>query len=379
MLSKRGAGQQLFDIVKRLPSHINVHIFGFSDSDGAFPEFVGYERVKMYSGTQLGKYNILKAKPLLDCLSDGNYDVIITVGTGMALFLGRICAILCGIPIIYSELHTFHNLNRDDDKYFEIPNRIINVLFPKIPGRRIYKFLPVCRRLCEKIRLTVDNYPVETLYNGIASEDIAKIMTYEPAERTKSALDQIATHPTVVQVGTLDQNKNQIFTLKCVKVLKSHIPDVRCLLIGEGDKKTELTNWVISNNLTDHVIFTGHIDRMDCLYLMSKSDVLVLTSHSEAFPIVLIEAQGLSIPIVTLDVGGASETVQDGVTGYLIQKGAEETFQQRLMTLLVNQNLARKMGRSGRQRVIKNFTIEKRIQKLVSMVEKDLHLVQGAE
>jgi len=164
-----------------------------------------------------------------------------------------------------------------------------------------------------------------------------------------------------------------MFTLKCVKTLVDHIPDILCLIIGEGNRRTVLTNWVISNGLADHVVFTGQIDRMDSLYLMSKSDVLVLTSHSEAFPIVLIEAQGLSLPVVTFDVGGTSDIIQNNVTGYLVEKDNEEMFRQRLMKLLMDKKLAMNMGIMANRRVLEHFTINKRVETLVSMMERDLN------
>lgn len=372
MLQNRGAEQQLLDVIKNLPHYMSVHVFKFSDSEDGFPEFDNCERIKMHTNFHMGRYNILKFMPLLTCVFKDRYDAMIIVGTGAALFLGRICALLRSIPIIYTELHTFRNLNRKGDSNFEIPNRIVNALLPCIPGRRIFKFLPVCGRLSEKIRLAVKRYPVETLYNGLGIDDINKISIYQGSERISAISDKIAGHPTIVQVGVLDENKNQLFTLECVKALKEHIPEIRCLLIGDGDTMSELTNWTNSNDLTDHVIFTGHLNRSDCHYLMSKSDVLVLTSHSEAFPIVVLEAQAFSIPVVAFDVGGVSDIIKNGVTGYLIEEGDGKAFQKSLVEILTNNLLAKRMGENARKSVLANFTIEKRVERLVSMLEMDL-------
>jgi len=300
----------------------------------------------------------------------------VTLGTGAALFLGRICAVLRKIPVIYSELHTFHNLNTGSNEYFEIPNRILNILFSRIPGTRVYKFLPVSPRLTEKLKLTVNKYPIETLFNGIRIDDVKKIDDYKPSDRTISILDKIEAHPTIVQVGVLDRNKNQLFTLKCVKALKEYIPEIRCLFIGQGDLMTELVTWASSNGLTEHTIFAGHLNRLDCLYLMSKSDVLVLTSLSEALPIVLIEAQAFSIPVIAVDVGSVSDIIKNGTTGYLAKSGDYKTFQQSLLEVLKNKTLAKKLGENAKQQVLDKFTIERRVERLVSMIENDLYFVR---
>jgi len=162
-LKKRGAEQQLLNVINSLPPHVSVDVFKFGGFESNFKEFSTCKRISLHSNIYFGKYNILKAKCLLYCFSKGRYDVIITLGTGSALFLGRLCAVLCGIPIIYSELRTFDNLNRQGDEYFETPNRILNALFERIPGRRVYKFLPVSAKVSEKVKLSVKKYPVETL------------------------------------------------------------------------------------------------------------------------------------------------------------------------------------------------------------------------
>ena len=375
MLMNRGADQQLFDVITKLSYHISVHVFTFSESEEGFPELVKSGRVKIHFNRHFGRYNVLKAKSLLACLFKEHYDVIITLGTGAALFLGRICAVLRKIRIIYSELHTFDNLNTGSNEYFEIPNRILNALFPWIPGQRIKKFLPVCDRLSEKIRLTVNRYPVETLYNGIRIEDINKILACQPSERAELIFHKFSGHPAIAQVGTLDENKNQLFTLKCVKALKARIPDIRCLIIGDGDAMPELTSWTMANDLKDHVIFTGHLNRTDCHYLISKSDILTLTSYSEAFPIVLIEAQAFSIPVIAFDVGGISDIIENGTTGYVIERGDYKAFKRSLLKLLTDEALAKRMGQNARQKVFAKFTIEKRVERLVSMIETDLYAV----
>ena len=163
LLLKRGAEQQLFDVIKAMPGNFEIHVFKFSDPDRRFTEFINYKKITMHSNTHSGRYNFLKAFPLLKCMLNEKFDAIITVGTGAALFIGRIAAVLTGVQIIYSELHTFINFNRKSNQYFEFANCILNYIFPKLPGKRIYKFLPVCSKLTEKIRKTVPEYPAKTL------------------------------------------------------------------------------------------------------------------------------------------------------------------------------------------------------------------------
>ena len=173
------------------------------------------------------------------------------------------------------------------------------------------------------------------------------------------------------------ENKSQIFTLQCIRDIKEHIPDVRFLIIGEGCKKQELIKWALSNGLERQVIFAGQLNRMDCLYLISKSNLLVLTSDSESFPNVLVEGQALSLPVVTFDVGAASEIIEQGVTGYVIRKGDRKGFKISIIKLLTDKNLATRMGNMGKERVFDLFSMDKKVEKLLSMIEKDSLTIRG--
>jgi glycosyltransferase involved in cell wall biosynthesis len=373
-LKRRGAEQQLFYFIKELPPHVDVSIFRFSNAADEFPELFKLDKVNIHSNRYPGTYNFLRFKSLYECLSQKRYDVVITTGLGAALFFGRICAFLSGIKIVYSLLNTFenfHNLPTLPGDYFDILNKGLNTLILRLRGGKIYRFLPNSEKLAAKIRLAVNGYPVHTLHNGLPTKEFEKLSTNLSDEQTRSIHNQFEGSPTITQVGALDGTKNQLFTLECIKEIKEHIPNVRYLVIGEGGKKPELVRWVSSNGLEKHVIFAGQLNRMDCLYLMNKSNLLVLTSESESFPNVLVEAQALSLPVVTFDVGAASEIIDHGVTGYVIQKGDQAGFKKYSIELLTDKDRATRMGKTGQERVLGLFGMERKIEKFLSILEKD--------
>ena len=216
------------------------------------------------------------------------------------------------------------------------------------------------------------DYPVQTLNNGIPFEEIKALSRYKPGEITQSIIPGLLDRRVIVQVGSIDQNKNHIFTLKTLKKLKPLFPDILYLIVGTGNNQSLLQEWVRSNNLESEVKFAGRLDRMDCLYLISRSDILVLTSYSEAFPNVLVEAQATSIPVVTFDVGGASEIVKNFRSGFVVNVGDSEAFNASIVKLLQNSNLRREMGQNGRDRVLKHFTLERKVNKLLSQIYHDM-------
>ena len=378
-LKRRGAEEQLFNFIKELPDAFDVNIFRFSNAEDEFPELFQYNGVEIYSNKYKGMFNLLKFIPLYDCFTRQKYDVVVTIGLGAALFLGRLSALTCGIRMIYSfcnTLENFHNLPKLCGDYFDFLNKGLNLFITRITGNRIYRFLPNSKILSEKIRYCTNKYPIRILYNGYIRDEFEQKLQYTLDEKIKEIKNKIDGHPTIIQVGALDENKNQIFTIQSIQYIKKLMPNIRFLIIGDGEKKKEWKEWSRINDLGKQIIFAGQIGRFDCLRLISSSNLLVLTSKSESFPNVIAESQAVSVPVVSFDVGAASEIIEHGKTGYLIQKNDVKSFQNRILTLLKDKELAIKMGQIGKKKVFDHFSIDKKVKKFISMVEEDYSLIK---
>jgi len=380
-LKRRGAEQQLYNFITSLPPYIDISVFRFSNEDDFFPEIFNDERIKIYSSKYAGTYNVLKFWSLYKCLSNQKYDVLFTLGLGTALFLGRICAALTDIRIVYSCLNTFENFNSLhglSGEYFDILNKTVNHFISKKSCSRIYRFLPNSERLTRRIRSSLKNYPVQTLYNGLKPDEFESVSGYRPDKEIKKIYFRFKGYPTVVQAGELDENKNQLFTLKCIEDIRLHIPDVRLLIIGDGVNRQSLREKCLTGGLDQQVIFAGQLSRMDCLYLMSKANLLVLTSNSESFPNVLLEAQSLALPVVTFDVGATGEIIKHNVTGYVVSHGNVKEFRESMIGLLTDKKLAQMMGRRGKKKMFRVFNMDKKAKRFLTLMEADLHRVNTA-
>ena len=138
-----------------------------------------------------------------------------------------------------------------------------------------------------------------------------------------------------------------------------------------------LAELAASRGLGENVVFAGERDRASCLFLVDKADVHVLTSKSESFPNVVVEAQALSRPVVSFDVGAASEIIKDGVTGYITAVGDPNAFVERTAELLKNRALGREMGALGKERIFTCFSMKRKVDNFTSMVWKDLSIVES--
>ena len=106
-----------------------------------------------------------------------------------------------------------------------------------------------------------------------------------------------------------------------------------------------------------HVTFLRSISSDQKRTLLAHSDCLLYTPDREHFGIVPIEAMYMKCPVIAVNSGGPLETIEDGVTGFLVDQ-TEEAFADAMMRIMGDRNLAPKMGNAGRRRVLKKFSFE---------------------
>lgn len=120
--------------------------------------------------------------------------------------------------------------------------------------------------------------------------------------------------PVVAVIGRLSREKNQGFALKIVERLARHLPDVRLLLIGEGDLRAELHHSARALGIDSRVLFLG--ERRDVPALLHHVvDVLLLPSLTEGSPLTVLEGQAAGVPCVV----SAAVPRRSLVTGDLVQ------------------------------------------------------------
>lgn len=137
--------------------------------------------------------------------------------------------------------------------------------------------------------------------------------------------------------------------------------DPKLLLVGDGPERDRLQQISRDLEITDSVDFLGVRD--DVAEILRCVDVFTLTSVSEAASLTLLEAMASECPAVVTDVGGNGEHLTDGVEGYLVPRGDSGAVAAAIDQLLENPAAARAMGRSARQRVLQNFSLETAVRK----------------
>lgn len=181
------------------------------------------------------------------------------------------------------------------------------------------------------------------------------------ALRQELGLD--ATTPVLLLVGRFTRWKGQLIALKALAQL-TDLPWV-LLLAGGADKKqtyrTQVAATIAEHNLTDRVHLLG--SRTDTPALYSLANLALSTStNPEAFGRVAVEAQMSGTPIIATAHGGSLETVQNGVTGWLIPPGDADALASCLRDALTQPEKLAKMGTAARNWAMGHYTTQQTCQ-----------------
>ncbi len=120
--------------------------------------------------------------------------------------------------------------------------------------------------------------------------------------------------------------------------------------------KMKLERLIKKYGISDDVLFVGYLTFEELRDWYAASKVVVLPSISEGLPRVLLEAQAMKTPVIAYNVGGISEALINGETGYIVRKGNIRGLSARIKELLIDDYKRVQMGEAGRKFVEKQFS-----------------------
>ena len=133
--------------------------------------------------------------------------------------------------------------------------------------------------------------------------------------RLHAELGLDAATPIVGNVAALAPHKDLFTFIRMAQRIHRNRPDVRFVLIGEGELRTELERYAKEHGLADVLVFTGF--RKDVERLLPELDVMAMTSRTEGLGTSILDAFAAQVPVVATAAGGIPELIEDGRTGLL--------------------------------------------------------------
>lgn len=169
----------------------------------------------------------------------------------------------------------------------------------------------------------------------------------------------------VVFIGRAEAWKGIRVFLEVVELVRRERPDVNFFIVGEGSHKAPM-RFKSSN---EHMRSLGPVPHEIIPKVLSRASVLVLPSYTEGLPTVCLEALASGVPVVASRIGGLPEVVIDGRTGYLFPPGNAELSAERVLDLLSDEQLRRRMGNRGRRLVQRHYTWDTVVKKIERIYE----------
>ena len=273
-----------------------------------------------------------------------NLDVIHShTEFGVGTF-ARIIAKQFGIPLV----HTYHTMYEDyvhyiTHGYFDKSSKKLVEYFTKfycdktaseliVPSKKTYNLFKE-KYKCDKniyivpTGMDVDNFNVDNLKKSKIQE-----------LKDKYGLNDSFV---ILYVGRLAEEKNIEFIINNQHSLLKKYPNIKLLIVGNGPDMEKYQKLCKKNKIADSTIFTGAIPRDDMPYYYALGDVFVTASTTETQGLTVIEAMAASIPVVAIDDESFSNTVIDGLNGYLFNKKSE--YIKKMSTLIENRDIYDKM------------------------------------
>ncbi|MDX1740191.1 MAG: glycosyltransferase family 4 protein [Rhodothermales bacterium] len=210
----------------------------------------------------------------------------------------------------------------------------------------------VSAKTVEGARAFLTESPANTsvIYNGVSDVRSFNVTPIDFERRS------------ILCVGRMVEQKDFATALRVFADLSEGFPDLSLAFAGDGPLEASLRSQADELGLSDRTRFLGRISRDEVLTVLSESTLLLMPSRAEAFPLTLLEAGKTGRPVVATDVGGIREAVDDGKTGIVVPVGNREALTEAAATLLSSPDKCQSMGHAAREKVLREFTVEKTVE-----------------
>jgi glycosyltransferase involved in cell wall biosynthesis len=258
-------------------------------------------------------------------------------------FIGLIAARVAGIPIV-STVHGWTPVSIKLRGY---------QMLDRFCLKRFDSIICVSRRLHEEfVQLGISADRVIYLPNAVSLPEQI------PGRRdtARQRLGVTAQEKIIVAIGRLSPEKGLDILLAAYARQFGSDRGVRLILVGDGPELVELKSLAGRLGIAEQVLFAGF--SADVAGYYAAADLFVMSSHTEGFPMALLEAMAWGLPVLATAVGGIPDIIQDGKDGCLVPPGDEERLSAAMGHLLGDRGLAGNMGQMARQTITERFAAD---------------------
>jgi phosphatidylinositol alpha-1,6-mannosyltransferase len=202
---------------------------------------------------------------------------------------------------------------------------------------------------------------------GIAEEKICKVLpgfdeqfSPQPPRPDLVAKYGLEGKKVVLSVGRLVARKGHTRVLRALAQIRDRVPPFHYLIVGDGPERQAILSLAAELGLSQQVTLAGKVPEDQLADFYNLCDIFALVNHVvegdlEGFGMVFVEANATGKPVIGGRSGGTAEAILHGQTGFLVDPESPDDIANRLLTLLQNGELSKRMGAAGRERVRLEF------------------------
>lgn len=322
---KGGAERRVYELAKRLVERgheVHWYTMGFwMDENSKMPEDMNLEGIHLHSvckpvelytsDRRSIKEAIYFAIKLLRPLMRENFDVVDCQGFPFfSCFTAKLHS-LTGRSTLFI---TFHEVW--GDYWYEYLGKL--GIFGKMVEKLTFKLtdhtITVSKKTMRDLE-DISGVKSTVIPNGIDFKEIESIEVQNHDNKI-----QPIHNSDVIYAGRLIKEKNLELLLESIETVRSRMPEVKCLIVGEGPEREKLEKIVLKKNLKDNIKFMGFLeDHENLISLMKSSKVFVLPSKREGFGMVVVEANACGLPVVVYEheMNAARDLIDENVNGFI--------------------------------------------------------------
>jgi glycosyltransferase involved in cell wall biosynthesis len=288
------------------------------------------------------------ARFLVRLIKERKFDVVHTHnrdGDIAGLIAGRTAS----VSAVVSTVHAYINRDKFGNRKMNVPLWFYNKILKFLPHRIIVLSQGLKKHILEELKVNPEK--ISCIMNSV---DLTKLKFSKESEEIKKELNISANTKIIGCVGKMIFLKGYQYLVDSAKEILQQFPDVKFILVGDGNQRKVLEQKVKEYGIQKNFIFLG--EREDTIKILKAFDIFVHPSLSEGLPRVVMEAQGLKIPVIATSIGGTPEVVKDGKTGILIPPKNSTALSKAMISLLKDDKKREQMGEIGRETIEEKFS-----------------------
>lgn len=324
---------------------------GFAERNSDYAKCIS---IPMARGASLG--DLFKSiSKLIGIFKKEKFDIVYYTSPNASLY-ASVAGLITGTKIrVYSQCGlryvSFTGIRRTIFKFIEkITCRLSTHIRAQSPKNMQFA---IDEKLCPKNKISVVGI------GGTTGVDLKQCDSFDRAEVRKELRDKYGIDQNAFvygYVGRVNADKGINELIEAFESLQNRLEDIRLVLVGMIDETNPIRQDIMERAKNNPAIyFTSNVPPDQVYQHMAMFDVLTHPTYREGFGKVLQEAMGMSLPIITTNVPGPSEVVEDGVSGVLVEAKDPSDLAEKMQMIYSNDDMRQRLSEYGKERAEKYF------------------------